>query len=253
MIYFFIGTHFPELAHCLLFLEGSPDAPTHTVVLFPETHAWPLEKQPRALRFFRPGTVPVDLPEDTETAIFVVLDPLLPLDEQLAAWAERLRPAGIEPAKVLTLVDCAAAEQGADLRGFLEHALFHSDLVLLGNRHQASKAYVRSFQRGYEKACYPCRFALLKGPGLPGNPSEILTPETRRLAPLFDPPEASESELAAAGFPLETSWDLEDETLADEEEDRWLADEADEDPANSEVPFPDVSRWIVGCSSNQSS
>lgn len=245
MVYFFIATHFPELGHCLLFLEGSAEAPAHNTVLFPERHSWPLEKKPRELRQLAPDRIPEDLHANNEKAFFVVLDPLLPPEEQLGPWAERLKAAGTEPAKILTLVDCAAAEEGADLRSFLEQALVHTDLVLLGNRANASKAFVRDFQRRYEKACYPCRFALLKGPGLPQNPSEILTPETRRLSTLFDPPEASESELAAAGFPLETSWDLEDEDLAEEEEARWLTDEADEHASESEAPFPDVSRWLV--------
>lgn len=253
MVYFFIATHFPELASCLLFLEGAPDAPAHSTVLFPETHPWPLEKTPRDLRELPPGTVPGDFSDEDGKACFVVLDPLLPPEEQLAPWAGHLKAAGTEPAKILTLVDCAAAEQGADLRSFLEQALFHTDLVLLGNRANASKAFVRDFQRRYEKACYPCRFALLKGPGLPQNPSEILTPETRRISTLFDPPETSESELAAAGFPLETSWDIEDEDLADEEEARWLTGEAGDHAPASDAPFPDVSRWLVHSAPGQTS
>ena len=253
MVYFFIATHFPELATALLFLEGGPEAPARSTVLFPERHSWPLHKAPRDLRKLPPGTVPEDLLDENEKAFFVVLDPLLPPEEQLAPWAEQLRAAGAEPAKILTLVDCAAAEQGADLRSFLEQALFHTDLVLLGNRATASKAFVRDFQRRYEKACYPCRFALLKGPGLPQNPSEILTPETRRISTLFDPPEASESELAAAGFPLETSWDIEDEDLAEEEEARWLTDEGEDHASETDLPFPDVSRWLVKSPPNQTS
>jgi hypothetical protein len=253
MVYFFIATHFPELAHCLRFLENSPDAPEASTVLFPESLAWPLEKPPRDLRRLPPGTVPEDVSTEEARTFFVVLDPLLPPEEQLAPWADHLKAAGAEPAKILTLVDCAAAEQGADLRSFLEQALYHTDLVLLGNRTNAAKAFVRDFQRRYEKACYPCRFALLKGPGLPQNPSEILTPETRRISPLFDPPETSESELAAAGFPLETSWDIEDEALADEEEARWLTDEAEDHAPERDLPFPDVSRWLVTSAPGQTS
>lgn len=244
-LYFFIATHLPELAHCWKFLQRSPDAPDNLVLCFPSDLPWPLpdDPPPNFQNLPSPPSLPPVLPEPA----FVLLDPRYDPEPQLAAWAGRLRPAGLEPAKILTLVDCSAAEQHPPLREYLRHCLTFADLVLLGNRTKASKSFIASFQKEFQKACYPCRFSVLKGQGLPPQPSEILTPETRRLSTLFDPPEIPGEAFNAAGFPIESSWGDEDDVPHEWSaiEEAFLEDEAAPKEQTTTPPPPDPSPFLV--------
>lgn len=244
-LYFFIATHLPELAHCWKFLQGSPDAPENLALCFPENLPWPLQSDPPpGFQSLPPApSLPAQLPDPA----FILLDPRSDPAPQLAAWAGRLRPAGLEPAKILTLVDCSAAEQHPPLREYLRHCLTFADLVLLGNRKGASKSFLAAFQKEFHKACYPCRFTVLKGNGLPPQPSEILTPETRRLATLFDPPEIPGEAFNAAGFPIESSWADEDDVPAEWSsiEEPFPGEESGPQNDPAPAPPPDPSPFLV--------
>lgn len=249
-LYLFQATHLPELANCWNFLRRSPDAPANLQFFFPEGLPWPFPDPPE---FFTHYAVPPQ-PDALPAAAFFLIDPRRDPDPQFTHWAGNLQPAGLQPAKIITVVDCAAAESSAGLREYLRHALFFSDLVLLGNRAHASKSFVSSFRKEYRKACYPCRFSLLKGPGLSDKPFEILTPETRRLSQLFDPPEIPEESFSAAGFPLEVSWADEEEPPAAwmEMEEVFLEDESSPSESAANPPPPDVSSMVVTESSDSS-
>jgi hypothetical protein len=218
-VYLLIGTHLPELRTCLDTLAGlaSETGPVQV--------SWPGEDAP-----------PLD--GDPATSLFLVLDPRAALIDQLERLAERMGDAGIEPVKVVACVDCAAAETSPQLRAWLDAAIYYADVVLLGNRAGASKRFIREFETGYGRRCYPCLFLLLKGAGVPDHPLEILAPDTRRLSQLFDleAPDAT----APEGLIIEASCDLD---LDEPETDPFRHREEESSPGQQ--PVPDVGQWVV--------
>jgi len=237
-VYLFMGTHLPELQACLGQLAAGEAGPETARVHVPEGLPWPapdagayqlVRYTPAACEWaFAPGEGP---------AAFVVVDPREPPVPQLERLAGALKGAGLEPAKVLTCVDCKAAEDSPQLRAWLEACIYYSDAVLLGNRAAAAKGFVREFQKHHEKLCYPCLFLLLKGPGLVEDPLEVLFPDTRRLSQLFDLPEAES--VPAADVHIDASCDLDME-------------EPETDPYRHGLPgaepphaVPDAAPWIV--------
>jgi hypothetical protein len=242
-VYLFMGTHLPELSRCLEELALTAALPDPVQELVPAGLDWPA--RPAELieaREYDPETVEWTIGPDSETTTFIVLDPRLPQVPQLELLAEALREAGIEPVKVVTCVDSGIAEASPQYRTWLEASIYYSDIVLLGNRAKASKSFLREFQKGYEKQCYPCQFLLLKGPGSPDHPLEILAPYTRRIAQLFDLEEAEADPLP--GVILEASCDLD---LEEPEVDPFRSSEDQE--AQTPPALPNASQWIVTLSS----
>jgi hypothetical protein len=217
--YLFIGTHLPEINACVKTLA--------------ELAA---ESGPVRVHQLGEGDLPLD--PDPDTSLFVILDPRAPLIPRLERMADLLRAAGLEPVKVVACADCAAAEASPQLRAWLDAAIYYADVVLLGNRAAASKRFVHDFQQSYAKRCYPCLFLMLKGPGIPAEPLQILAPDTRRMSQLFDLEEPSPPE--AEGLIIEASCDLD---LEEPELDPFRA--GDEDNGPGQHPVPDVAQWVV--------
>lgn len=253
--YLFMATHLPELAHCLARLAECADDPEPVQVWLPanlwgppaspespfaEAAPSPLrECQRLQLRLYDPLADQWRLDPATGLTHFIVLSPRSPLIPQLEALASAFQEARIEPVKVVTCVDTEAAQAHAPLRTWLEACIYYSDIVLLGNRTDQTKAFLRQFQKSFERQCYPCRFLLLKGPGHPDRPMEILAPFTQRLSQLFDLPEPEAPPLP--GLILEASCDLD---LEEPVRDPYRPSPEDAE-AESPPPLPDISPWIV--------
>jgi hypothetical protein len=238
-VYLFMGTHLPEMSRCLEELARTAELPVPVQELVPEGLDWPpRDKELIEHRSYAPETVEWTIGSSPETTTFIVIDPRLPQVPQLELLAEALQDAGMEPVKVVTCVDTGIAETSPQYRTWLEACIYYSDIVLLGNRSGTAKSFLREFQKGYEKQCYPCQFLLLKGPGTPDRPLEILAPYTRRLAKLFDLPEAELDPLP--GVILEASCDLD---LDETEVDPYRSPEEGE--AETPPALPDASQWIV--------
>lgn len=238
-VYLFMGTHLPELSQCLEELARTAASPVPIQEFVPANLPWPTRPEGLVERqSYDPETVEWTIGSSSDSLVFIVLDPRLPQVPQLELLAEAFKEAGMEPVKVVTCVDTGIAESSPQYRTWLEACIYYSDIVLLGNRSGTAKSFVREFQKGYEKQCYPCRFLFLKGPGTPDRPLEILAPHTRRLAQLFDLPEKEAEPLP--GVILEASCDLD---LEEPEVDPFRISEE----AESETPpvLPDASKWVV--------
>lgn len=234
-VYLFSGSHLPEMATCLQCLAGACEDDVKVRSFLPRDFSCSTDMLPHEL--YDPLAPFPEIGLTSEATGFLVLDPRSPLPEQFEKLATVLAHAGMEPAKVITCIDMQAAEASEAYRQWSEASIYHSDLVLLGNRRDAGKAFTRKFQTGYEKACYPCRFLLLKGDGKPDKPLEVLAPDTRRLTQIFDLAEPED----LGGMVIEASFDLEADNLEDE-----AADTASSEMVLSfDSPVPDISDWVV--------
>ena len=238
-VYVLMGTHLPELRNCLHTLAGQCPQNAPARFFIPGDMQWEdIGEKSGKTDLYNQEDVAWVLNPDEEASVFILLDPRAPQIPQLEKIAGDLQKCLIEPVKVITCVDCEAAESSAQLRAWLEANIYYSDVVLLGNRANASKPFVRDFQKTYEKNCYPCLFLFLKGKGIPTKPLEILTPDTRRLSQLFDLPESSEDGLP--GLVIESSCDLEFE-----EPERDPYRNPDEEEGQAKLTIPAVSGLIV--------
>jgi hypothetical protein len=221
-LHIFIGTHFPEIRQCILTVHETSGAET-SMLFWPDD--LPAGKPADGLTripYQACRLLPADLPQDPSRQIFIVVDPRLPLIRELHELAALLRSQQLEPTRILTCVDTLAASTSTAMRTWLDAAIYHSDAVLLGNRSTTAKSFIRDFQQGFQKRCYPCLFQLLKGNGVPEDPTSLLLPDTRRLTLIFDLPESPPAELPS--MVIEASCDLDAE---DPEPDPYLSPEGD--------------------------
>jgi len=233
-----MGTNMPEIAYCLEFLAHFDRESNSTTIYLPqglEERFTPSEEI--NLVQYDPENNAWDCLENPAGRTFLLIDPRTSPVPQLEALASRLKFLEREPDKITTIVDCLAAEQSIQMRVFLEAAIYYSDIALLGNRSNISKPFLRSYQKEFERNCFPCLFLTLKGKGLPSDPLELLTPGVRRISQLFDL--SDNQELADFDSIIEASCDLDFEEL---ESDPYRPSE--ETPA-AEATIPDVSQWIV--------
>ena len=239
-VYLFMGTHLPEVRQCLRFLAGAEDQDRPVELQVPAGLGWPLDDPgfARTSEYDAANAHWVLNPDADETA-FIVLDPRQSPVQQLVRLAGDLGKCLIEPVKVVTCVDCSAAEQNAPLRAWYEACVYYSDIVLLGNRGGASKHFVHDYQKHFEKECFPCLFLFLKGPGNPDQPLEVLAPDTRRLSQLFDLGKAEPEEASLPGLVIEASCDLD---LEEAELDPYRQGPDQEAP---QAHVPDATPFIV--------
>ncbi len=236
-VYIFMGSNLGEIHSCLEQLSTFEET-LPLEIHVPAGLGWPAPvKESTRLVEYDPDNILWVLDPDAEQTIFILLDPRIPPVAQLENLAEQLGNCLVEPVKIITCVDCGAAENSPQLRTWLEACIYYSDIVLLGNRAEASKSFVRDYQKGFERLCYPCLFGFLKGEGRPDKALEILAPDTRRLSQLFDIGEDLPE--IAPGTVIEASCDLE---LEEVEKDPYR------NPAGGEAPpptIPDIAKWIV--------
>lgn len=238
-LYLVMGTHLPEMRQCLRFLVRSDEEARPAGLLLPEGLAWPDGDDPWASEArYLPLGPSLPLVSEDLSSLWLVVDPQQSPIPQMEWLASLLKAANLPPARIITCVDCAGVEQHPALRVWFDACIYHSDIVLLGNRKTASNAFVRDFQINYERLCYPCLFLLLKGPGNPDQPLEILVPDSRRLTQLFDFGDAEQIP-DFPGLIIEASCDLDFE----EAEDDPFRPPAEGGKAPQHVP--DVHGWIV--------
>ncbi|MEX0324178.1 MAG: hypothetical protein AB3N63_18615 [Puniceicoccaceae bacterium] len=236
-VYLFMGSHLREIRACMDHLAAFEEA-SPLQIRVPEGLDWPARGSESIEQIeYNPENSLMVLDPDGDQTVFILLDPGKSPIDQLEHLAEQLGNCLIEPVKIITCVDCSAAEKSPQLRTWLEACIYYSDIVLLGNRSDASKPFVRDYQKGFERLCYPCLFGFLKGEGRPDIGLEILAPDTRRISQLFDIGE--ELPEVAPGTIIESSCDLD---LEEQEKDPYRS------PADEETPpptIPNISKWIV--------
>jgi hypothetical protein len=232
-LYVLIGTHLPEVRECILSLHREASDP-HATVLWPQGLDFP--EAPEGLQItLYPNCqeLPESLLNDNKT-LFLFIDPRQSLLEEIHTLADLLNEIEIEPTRILTLVDTYQAADSTTLRTWLDAAIHYSDVVLLGNRAQTAKSFVRDYELGYRKRCFPCLFQLLKGKGRPANTTTLLEPDVRRVSQLFDLPDPAPQD--SEGLIIEASCDLD-------------ADEPAPDPYLSPdgdlLPLPEILAHIV--------
>ncbi|MEX0332647.1 MAG: hypothetical protein AB3N64_14625 [Puniceicoccaceae bacterium] len=237
-LYLVMGTHLAEIRQCLRSLATAGTESPAVVVHLPQGLDWePSADEGYGVQTYNPETVLWVLDPDAEETTFIVLDPRQPLIEQLEHLAENLAKCLIEPVKILTCVDSRQTEANPRLRAWFDACIYYSDIVLLGNRQEASKAFMRDYQKHYERLCYPSLFLLLKGPGNPSDPVEVLTPGTRRVSQLFDL-EGDGPVSAPPGVVIESSCDLD---LEEAESDPFRQP----GPEGAPVHVPDVTDCVI--------
>lgn len=232
-LYVLIGTHLPEVRESIRSLHREASDP-HATVLWPHGLDFPDAPQGLQLASYTGcKELPESLLSDNET-LFLFIDPRQSLLEEVHSLAERLHEIEIEPTRILTLVDTHQAADSTTLRTWLDAAIHYSDVVLLGNRAQTAKSFVRDYELGYRKRCFPCLFQLLKGKGRPANTTTLLEPDVRRVSQLFDLPDPAPQD--TEGLIIEASCDLD----ADEPSpDPYLSPEGDL------LPLPEILPHIV--------
>lgn len=236
-VYLFMGSNLPEIQACMDHLSALEEA-NPLQILTPPGLNWPETAREAVVRVdYDPEVNLLVLDPDRNETAFILLDPGKAPVQQLELIAEQLGNCLLEPVKVITCVDCIAAEKSPQLRTWLEACIYYSDVVLLGNRSDTTKRFVRDYQKGFERICYPCLFGYLKGKGIPDIALEILAPDTRRISQLFDLGEDIPE--VAPGTVIEASCDLD---LEEVEKDPYRnpADEENQPPT-----IPDISKWIV--------
>jgi hypothetical protein len=238
-LFIVMGTNMAEIRQCLGYLAKGGEAPETVDIHIPAGLEWSGGSDgPLALKPYDPDSVLWVFDPDVDGMAFLVMDPRREPVSQLESLADDLRKCLIAPVKVFTCVDCGAVEKNNRLKIYYDACIYYSDLVLLGNRSGVAKSFTRDFEKQYQRDCYPCLFMLLKGPGNPDNPVEILTPGIRRISQLFDLLEGHpEGELP--GMVIEASCDLD---LEEEEADPFRNPL---DPASGTAPIPDVADLVI--------
>ncbi|PTY06204.1 hypothetical protein DB347_12210 [Opitutaceae bacterium EW11] len=131
--------------------------------------------------------IPLDAIGDA-THVFLLTDGWVnPVDqiESFKAWLER---SGGELARVITIVNCQAAEQHKELVPWYEACIHFSDVVLLARREGVANKWLSDFQARFKDQFYPCLFEFVKE-GRVKNPPLLLEPQARRMSHLFDEPD----------------------------------------------------------------
>jgi hypothetical protein len=234
-VHIFLSTHLPATAACIQHTLSKAPELLPLDILLPRRCSEAFSAEPARVLPYS------DLPQAASFEAgrnqFIILDPLVELDDWLVATAEMLRAIDALPDRIITIVDCAAAEQSSAVREFFDACIYCSDLVLLGNRAAAGRKFISDFQKSYARRCFPCRFLLLKENGAYSPLEELLVPEPRRLCHTFDPPDDNAEPL---DIEIEASFDL---GLAEEEA---PADASTEPYPHADQPLPDIRGQLVG-------
>jgi hypothetical protein len=241
-LYPLIATHLPETIRFMGKLAQRLETPDALSVFWPSNLPLPsIPHTPRIIEtpsLAQPEAV-LPLIEEVATPFTIVLiDPTAPLLEQLDGLAGLLHELGREPDRIITIADCHAAANEPRMREFLEAALFHSDLVLLGNRLDSEKAFVRKFQKDYEQRRLPSEFMMLKKEGTPQDWQACLASHTRRLSHLFDLEDPATAPEDTPGLQIEASFDLD---MAEGAEDPYFP----LDPEQLPRTVPDISDLVI--------
>lgn len=117
--------------------------------------------------------------------IFLVTDGKSNPVDQIEAGQAWLKQIGGEIGRVICVVNCQLAEANPALLAWYDACVHFSDVVLLNRREGVANKWLTAFQARYKDQFYPCLFEFVKA-GRVKNPAELLEPEARRMAHLFD-------------------------------------------------------------------
>lgn len=126
--------------------------------------------------------------------VFLLLDPLGDVVDQLEALRPWLVERGAELARVLMVVDCQLAERTPALAGWFDACVHFADVVFLARREGVANKWMSDFVRRYEDEALPCYFLPLRRAGI-ANPALVLEPQPRRMSQYFDAVEESPPDL----------------------------------------------------------
>ncbi|MBE2216134.1 MAG: hypothetical protein IAE82_19830 [Opitutaceae bacterium] len=169
---------------------------------------------------------PDALPEGATHVFILTHGRANPVDqiEALHAW---LPSAGLELARIITVVNCQLASAHAELARWYDACVHFSDVVLLGRRDGVANKWVSDFAARYRKQHFPCLIEVVKKGDLE-NPALILEPQARRMSMLFDA-----EDTWAVGTDADTV--VEDDADDDEDADKPSADDIDDPDLIGEV------------------
>lgn len=126
------------------------------------------------------GTLPA-----AATHVFFVTDGRLNPVDQVEAVKPWIEGNGAELGRVLTVVNCAFAEQHHEMLAWYDACIHFSDVALLNRRDGVANKWLSDFRRRYEDTFMPCLFEFVKG-GRVKNPALVLEPQPRRMSHYFD-------------------------------------------------------------------
>ena len=129
--------------------------------------------------------LPADAPAAGAT-VFLLLDPLGDVLDQLEALRPWLAERRAELARVLVVVDCQLAERTPGLALWYDACIHFADAVFLARREGVANKWMSDFVRRYEEQAYPCYFLPVRKAGV-ANPALVLEPQPRRMSQYFDP------------------------------------------------------------------
>lgn len=203
-----------------LIAGGLPDDARPQVLLSADEAATEADaKLPRSARWTWAGEAIEATVAPDATHVFLMADGRgnpVDLVEAAKPWIDLV---GGEIGRILCVINCQLAEAQPPLLAWFDACVHFSDVVLLNHREGVANKWMSEFQRRYTGQFYPCLFEFVKQ-GRVHNPAEVLEPEARRMAHLFD----EEPEWAAVELDEddeESEGDEENE--AGSEEDPYLA------------------------------
>jgi hypothetical protein len=214
--------------------EGEPASAADTAL--PNVSRWS----------WRDGTIAATPPAGA-THIFLVTDGRANPMDQIEAFKSWLATHDLELARVLSVVNCALAEQNPALLAWFDACAHFADVVLLNRREGVANKWLSDFIARYRDQYYPCLFEQVKSDRVK-NPALVLDPHTRRMAQFFEA-EPDWRTQAGEAVIIEDEGDDEDspETDGDEDADAppaadpWLA----RDTAGRRLkPLPDIAKFL---------
>jgi G3E family GTPase len=128
------------------------------------------------------------IPPDV-THVFILADGRGNPVDQVEAFHQWLPGAGVELARVITVVDCILGAKHPELLRWYDACVHFSDVVLLNRREGVPNKWVSDFIARYRKQHYPCLIELVKRGEL-ANPALVLEPQARRVSQVFDETDA---------------------------------------------------------------
>lgn len=170
-----------------------------------------------------------ELPEGA-THVFMLVDGRMNPVDQIEAIHAWLPSAGLEMARIITVVNCQLASAHPELLRWYDACVHFSDVVLLNRREGVPNKWISDFTARYRKQHFPCLIEPVKKGEL-DNPALVLEPQARRMSMLFDADEAW-------AVPGDTAVVVEDEDEDDEDGGaRTGADDDDADLIDAADPY----------------
>lgn len=190
----------------------------HVLLYAGESAAEADDKLPGVSRWnWADGVIAAAGPEEATHVFLVANGRGNPVDlvEAAKPWIDSW---GGELGRILCVVHCRFAEANPPLLAWFDACVHFSDVVLLNQREGVANKWMSEFQRHYKAQFFPCLFEFVKN-GRVENPAEVLEPETRRMAHLFD----EEPNWVVTGDEEDDDEAGDGEIEAEPEEDHYLA------------------------------